>query len=174
MTQSSRKCELHCFCMFICVCFRVKGAQQKSCDPSLNSRWLPDTLAPKLRVFTHSVAVSLHHPTLSYNKAATVYSTCSSDGVALPCRSILQPLPRCCAAICVKLNKVVCTCSGRREPFPNKTPTLSTASDWAGNQHILRHCKPKQLARLAQLNVNLSPYWSFTYKHSRGGHYITC
>lgn len=80
-----------------------------------------------------SVYTFCYHPLIPDSQL--LQSMCSSDNVALPRRWIMYPLWQ----ISLKLNTIVCTCSMLRQPFPNKTQTLSTTSDSADNQHILRH-----------------------------------
>lgn len=114
------------------VCLSVKGAQNKNlaCNHKQQPRTSTNTHAQiEPQTQRESVYTSCYHSIIPDSQI--LQSMCSSDNVALPRRWTIYPVPHYFGAISLKLNKIVCTCSMLRQPFPNKTQALSTASESA-------------------------------------------
>lgn len=153
------------------ACLNVQGVQTKTWPViTSKSHRLPQTLT--------------HTPTQAQRES--VYTSCyrsiipdaqplrpvrGSDDVALPPARTMYPVPQCFGAIFLKLNKIVCTCSVLRQPFPNKTPALSTASESAVNQThpqtSVTQTTREITATRSELLPQLIPHWKWATYNKR-------
>lgn len=162
------------------VCLRVKGAQNKklACNHKQPPQTSPNTRTQiKPQTQKESVYTSCYHSIIPDSQL--LQSMCSSDNVALPRCWTMYPVPHYYAAISLKLNKIVCTCSMLRQPFPNKTQALSTASESAVNQThpqtSLTQTTWKIIASQSEPQPKLIPdQKSALYNNSREEYCITC
>lgn len=135
LTIQHISCKVSTFlvqCFLICLCVSVWKELKTKTWPVItsNSHGLPQTLMHKSsHRQRESVYTSCYHSIIPDSQI--LQSMCSSDNVALPRRWTIYPVPHYFGAISLKPNKIVCTCSMLRQPFPNKTQALSTASESA-------------------------------------------
>lgn len=109
------------------------GSSNKNWACNHSSHRLPQTLThTSTQTQRESVYTSRYHPIIPDSQLRRPVR--GPDNVALPPSRTMYPVPRSFGAIFLRVNKIVCTCSMLRQPFPNKSPALSTESESAVNQ----------------------------------------